>query len=154
MWADRLVYKHVLLQAVFSKLLQVVQFSYFIHVILLIYRWVPLKPDFLGAWKSVWLKHYPAYPVIIISLIIQRNLATKIRAKRESGLTAVRLKWDPLYTIWTCMLYSYFTFVSNYCCIHCIKLHFVHIMLLHKYINNEDYHAIDLQLNQHVSSCS
>ena len=26
---------------------------------------------------------------------MQRNLATKIRAKRESGLTAVRLKWDP-----------------------------------------------------------
>ena len=59
------------------------------------YRWVPLKPDFLGAWKSVWLKHYPAYPIIIISLIIQRNLATKIQAKWESGLTAVWLKWDP-----------------------------------------------------------
>ena len=26
---------------------------------------------------------------------MQRNLATKIRAKRESGLTAVRLKRDP-----------------------------------------------------------
>ena len=59
------------------------------------YRWVPLKPDFLGAWKSVRLKHYPAYPIIIISLIIQRNLAKKIRAKWESGLTAVWLKWDP-----------------------------------------------------------
>ena len=59
------------------------------------YRWVLLKPDFLGAWKSVRLKHYPAYPIIIISLILQRNLATKIRAKQESGLTAVRLKWDP-----------------------------------------------------------
>ena len=59
------------------------------------YRWVPLKPDFLGAWKSVWLKHYLAYPIIIISLIRQRNLAEKIRAKWESGLTAVRLKWDP-----------------------------------------------------------
>ena len=58
-----------------------------------IYRWVPLKPDFLGAWKSVRLKHYPAYPVI--SLIMQRNLATKIWAKWESGLTAVRLKRDP-----------------------------------------------------------
>ena len=60
-----------------------------------IYRWVPLKPDFLGALKSVWLNHYPAYPIIIISLIIQRNLATKIQAKQESGLTAVQLKWDP-----------------------------------------------------------
>ena len=59
------------------------------------YRWVPLKPDFLGAWKSVQLKHYPAYPIIIISLIIQRNLATKIWAKQESGLTAVWLKQDP-----------------------------------------------------------
>ena len=59
------------------------------------YRWVPLKPDFLGAWKSVWLKHYLAYPIFIISLIIQRNLATKIWAKWESGLTAVWLKWDP-----------------------------------------------------------
>ena len=27
--------------------------------------------------KSVRLKHYPAYPIIITSLIIQRNLATK-----------------------------------------------------------------------------
>ena len=26
---------------------------------------------------------------------MQRNLATKIRAKWESGLTAVHLKWDP-----------------------------------------------------------
>ena len=26
---------------------------------------------------------------------MQRNLATKIQAKWESGLTAVRLKWDP-----------------------------------------------------------
>ena len=26
-----------------------------------IYRWVPLKPDFLGAWKSVWLMSNPAY---------------------------------------------------------------------------------------------
>ena len=58
------------------------------------YRWVPLKPDILGE-KSVWLKHYPAYPIIIISLIIQRNLATKIWAKWESGLTTVWLKWDP-----------------------------------------------------------
>ena len=49
----------------------------------------------MGAWKSVWLKHYPAYPVIIISLIIQRNLATKIQAKQESSLTAVQLKWNP-----------------------------------------------------------
>ena len=60
-----------------------------------IYRWVPLKLDFLGAWKSVWLKHYPTYPIIVISLIMQRNLATKIRAKRESGLTTVWLKQDP-----------------------------------------------------------
>ena len=67
----------------------------FFYKLQYVYRWVPLKPDFLGAWKSVRLKHYPAYPVIIISLITQRNLATKIRAKRESGLTAVRLKRDP-----------------------------------------------------------
>ena len=26
---------------------------------------------------------------------MQRNLAKKIRAKQESGLTTVRLKWDP-----------------------------------------------------------
>ena len=31
--------------------------------IMLWYRWVPLKPDFLGAWKSVRLKHNLAYPV-------------------------------------------------------------------------------------------
>ena len=48
-----------------------------------------------GSMKSVWLKHYLAYPIIIISLIIQRNLATKIQAKQESGLTAVWFKWDP-----------------------------------------------------------
>ena len=59
------------------------------------YRWVPLKVDFLGAGNSVWLKHYLAYPVIIISLIMQRNLAKKIWAKQESGLTAVQLKRDP-----------------------------------------------------------
>ena len=59
------------------------------------YRWVPLKPEFLGAWKSVWLVHYLAYLIIIISLIIQRNLATKIQAKWESSLTTVWLKWDP-----------------------------------------------------------
>ena len=41
------------------------------------------------------LKHYLAYPIIIISLFIQRNLATKIQAKQESGLTAVQLKQDP-----------------------------------------------------------
>ena len=59
-----------------------------------------LSPDFLGALKSVWLNHYPAYPIIIISLIIQRNLATKIQDKWESGLTAVWLKWDsPVYCI-------------------------------------------------------
>ena len=58
------------------------------------YRWVPLKQDFLGAWKSFQLKHYLAYPIIIISLIIQRNLATKIQAKQESGLTTVWLKQD------------------------------------------------------------
>ena len=45
--------------------------------------------------NTVRLKHYPAYPIIIISLIIQRNLATKIWAKWESSLTAVWLKWDP-----------------------------------------------------------
>ena len=49
----------------------------------------------MGAWKSVQLKHYPAYPIIVISLIIQRNLATKIWAKWESSLTAVWLKQDP-----------------------------------------------------------
>ena len=65
------------------------------HAFFVLYRWVPLKLDFLGAWKSVWLKHYPAYPVTIISLIIQRNLGTKIWAKWESGLTTVWLKWDP-----------------------------------------------------------
>ena len=43
------------------------------------YRWVPLKLDFLGAWKSVWLKHNLAYPIILISLIIQGNLAKKSR---------------------------------------------------------------------------
>ena len=66
-----------------------------------LYRWVLLKPHFLGAWKSVQLKHYPAYPIIVISLIMQRNLATKIWAKWESGLTAVWLKQDPpvLYTV-------------------------------------------------------
>ena len=48
--------------------------------------------DFLGAWKSVWLKDNLAYQIIIISLIIQGNLAQKIQAKQESGLTTVQLK--------------------------------------------------------------
>ena len=43
------------------------------------YKWVPLKPDFLRAWKSVWLKCNLAYPIIIISLIIQGYLAKKSR---------------------------------------------------------------------------
>ena len=59
------------------------------------YRWVLLKPDFLGAWKSVRLISNLAY----LHWIIQENgkqiLEKKIWAKRESGLTAVRLKWDP-----------------------------------------------------------
>ena len=101
----------------FIELLQ----TFFVHVILCApqhfffkYRWVPLKPDFLGAWKSVWLKHYPAYPIIIISLIIQRNLATKIWAKQESGLTTVRLKWDPPVVNFPAIEnYMNFTFVSD-----------------------------------------
>ena len=84
------------------------------------YRWVPLKLDFLGAWKSVWLKHYPAYPVIIISLIMQRNLATKNRAKQESGLTTVRLKRDPPVFIWfpVCSTNSFVLFIYRMTCIH------------------------------------
>ena len=62
---------------------------------------------FLGAWKSVRLKHYPAYPIIIISLIIQSNLATKIWAKWESGLTTVWLKWDPPVTLHTFLISIY-----------------------------------------------
>ena len=45
--------------------------------------------------KICLLKHYVAYQIIIISLIIHRNLATKTWAKWESGLTAVWLKWNP-----------------------------------------------------------
>ena len=59
------------------------------------YRWVLLKPDFLGACKSVWLKCNVAYPIIIKSLIIQGCFGKKIWAKWESGLTTVQLKWDP-----------------------------------------------------------
>ena len=77
----------------FQKLKSFIAKPHNIH--LQYYRWVPLKADFLGAWKSVRLKHYPAYPIIIISLIMQRNLATKIQAKWESSLTAVWLKRDP-----------------------------------------------------------
>ena len=80
-----------------------------------VYRWVPLKPDFLGAWKSVRLKHYLAYPIIIISLIIQRNLATKIQAKRESSLTAVRLKRDPpVFGAEVFLHYRWFFVKSNF----------------------------------------
>ena len=58
----------------------------------------------MGAWKSVRLKHYPTYPIIIISLIMQRNLAKKIRAKRESSLTTVQLKRDPPVYVGMCKL--------------------------------------------------
>ena len=62
------------------------------------HRWVPLKPDFLGACKSV-----PAYQLSGLSVLIcikliklyKNEIIQKIRAKRESGLTAVRLKRDP-----------------------------------------------------------
>ena len=84
------------------------------------YRWVPLKPDFLGAWKSVRLKHYPAYPIIIISLIIQRNLATKIQAKQESGLTAVRLKPDPP-VIGTAIPYGWSIELNWLNCMSCLQ---------------------------------
>ena len=92
----------------------------YIYIYIYIYRWVPLKPDFLGAWKSVRLKHYPAYPIIIISLIIQRNLATKIRAKREFGLTTVWLKRDPpVYILYVCVsvCVTYLWYVDIWICI-------------------------------------
>ena len=57
------------------------------------------KPLMIKLTLVVRLKHYPAYPITIISLIIQKNLATKIPAKQESSLTAVRLKWDPPVTL-------------------------------------------------------
>ena len=50
-----------------------------------------LKPDRFSCSQKIRLKQDPP----VISLIIQRNLVTKIRAKQESGLTTVRLKWDP-----------------------------------------------------------
>ena len=37
----------------------------YIHNCVYIYRWVPLKLDFLEAWKSVRLKRNLAYPIII-----------------------------------------------------------------------------------------
>ena len=52
---------------------------------------IMLKPDRFSCSQKIWLKWDP----LVISLIIQRNMATKIRAKRESSLTAVRLKRDP-----------------------------------------------------------
>ena len=79
------------------------------------YRWVPLKVDFLGAGKSVQLKHYLAYPIIIISLITQRNLAKKIWAKWESGLTAVWLKQDPPVSQ---LLLEFITYFAGLCYIH------------------------------------
>ena len=112
-------------------------------------RWVPLKLDFLGAWKSVRLKHYLAYPIIIISIIIQRNLATKIQAKQESGLTAVWLKQDPpvyqsidgyIY-VWMyvfmhiCMyIYTHTTYMHGHMCVcthvcMCICYIYVHMHL-------------------------
>ena len=76
------------------------------------YRWVPLKADFLGAGKSG-LSIILLIPIIIISLIIQRNLAKKIRAKWESGLTAVWLKWDP--PVYSHILFLYKVAYPNIC---------------------------------------
>ena len=42
---------------VYSSPCYVIDASSFIYI----YRWVPLKPDFLGACKSVWLINYLAY---------------------------------------------------------------------------------------------
>ena len=80
------------------------------------YSWVPLKLDILGAWKSVQLKHYLAYPIIIISLIIQRNLATKIWVKCELGLTAIWLKQDPSVQTHKWKLHSDTNHVCLTCC--------------------------------------
>ena len=59
------------------------------------YRWVPLKSDFLGAWKSVLVQALSSLSNNYNKFNYQRNLATKIRAKQESSLTAVQLKQDP-----------------------------------------------------------
>ena len=62
------------------------------------YRWVPLKLDFLGACKSVWLISLSGLSVLICIKLIKlykNEIIQKIRAKRESGLTAVRFKRDP-----------------------------------------------------------
>ena len=59
-----------------------------------IYRWVPLKPDFLGAWKSVWLISILAYLHQIIQEKGKTKFWQKIWAKQESGLTTVWLKQD------------------------------------------------------------
>ena len=68
-----------------------------------------------------------AYLIIITNLIIQGNLAKKIQAKQESGLTAVWLKGDPpvqmLVKIKEILTEMYFhmpcqTFNANLCYLH------------------------------------
>ena len=62
------------------------------------YRWVLLKPDFFGSMQIC-----PAYQLSGLSVLIcikliklyKNEIIQKIRAKQESGLTAVRLKRDP-----------------------------------------------------------
>ena len=62
------------------------------------YRWVPLKPDILGAWKSVCLISNPAYQYWFTLNDTYIYILAKIWAKQESGLTAVWLKQDPPVT--------------------------------------------------------
>ena len=57
------------------------------------FRWVPFKPYFLGAWKSVWLISTKIY--IKLYKEKEKMILAKIWGNWESNLTAVQLKQDP-----------------------------------------------------------
>ena len=69
----------------------------------LVYRWVLLKPDFLGALKSVQCKSNLSYPVIFSLVYMEKLPLQKIQLNQESSLTDVWLKQDPP----VCVLFIY-----------------------------------------------
>ena len=75
-----------------------------------LYRWVPLKPDFLGSMKICLAYQLSNLWVIFYIKSYKEKFWQKIWAKQQSDLTAVQLKWAHLY---------YHTFVEIFYTLSC-----------------------------------